>query len=134
MSSRVTSAVHRARGRIIVPTVLIVDEDVEARRVAADAARNEGYLVETGDVDAALRVLDGIGGVSVVMADMNAPGHRWRRAGAPNQGKVATVALIATSRWLLPSPVCCLRQPPSSEALPQQAAASAFCQCGLEAC
>ena len=119
MSSRTAPPTRGRRGRILSPRVLIVDDDNEARKVAAQTAKAHGCLVvEAGNVDEALRVLNEVGGISVVLTDMTAPGSISGTELAQHvKQQWPNVALIVTSSKLLPFPAPCPKGPHSSRSL-----------------
>ena len=81
-----------------IPTILVVDDEVIARTVIADYLRECGYrVVEAGNPDDAMTILDSDLRIDIVFTDLELPGHgtglelaRWIRRRHPATKVIVT--------------------------------------------
>jgi CheY-like chemotaxis protein len=99
------------------PTILVVDDVVLARMVAASQLRHHGFVViEVSSADEAMRILDAPVKVDLVFADVNLEGSsldgfglgRWVRDNKPGMKVLLTSGMVGLpepdDETLLPKP------------------------------
>ena len=99
-------------------TILIVDDVVLARMVAANQLRQQGFaVIEVSSADEALRILDAPVQVDLVFADVHLEGSsldgfalgRWIRANKPATRVLLTSGLVSSpgpdGETVLPKPI-----------------------------
>jgi CheY-like chemotaxis protein len=99
----VTQGVEDESSRKQLPTILVVDDVVLARMVAASQLRHHGFtVIEVSSADEAMRILEAAVNVDLVFADVNLEGSsldgfglsRWVRDNKPGMKVLLTSGVV----------------------------------------